>query len=146
MLSICGLYKRVSGRGTPWCRRLLPALLLTLIAVPGFAASSKGCTSGGFSLLGLSGDQRKIVLAHNVASSFLVKWKYIEFTVDAATFGVRDWTLTGAPNVLDITGGRRTTVFTAKIPDHRGLFLSSDVSVRIDKESLVVQRRGLWPV
>jgi len=112
------------------------------MAVPGFAASSKGCTGGGFSLLGLSGDQRRIVLAHDVGSSFLVKGKYIEFTVDAATFGVRDWTLTGAPNVLDITGGRRTTVFTAKIPDHRGLFLSSDVSVRIAKESLVIQRTG----
>jgi hypothetical protein len=142
MLSIYGPCKRVSGRGTAWCRRLLPALLLTLMAVPGFAASSKGCTGGGFSLLGLSGDQRRIVLAHNVGSSFLVKGKYIEFTVDAASFGVRDWTLTGAPNVLDITGGRRTTVFTAKIPDHRGLFLSSDVSVRIDKESLVIQRTG----
>jgi hypothetical protein len=28
-------------------------------------------------------------LAHNVGSSFLVKGKYIEFTVDPATFGVR---------------------------------------------------------
>src|SRR3981081_3266145 len=121
----------VSAFGTVWCRRLLlviGAILLTLVAAPGFAASSKGCTSGGFSLLGLSGDQKKIVLAHDVGSSFLVKGRYIEFTVDATTFGVRDWTLTGAPNVLDITGGRRTIVYTTKTPDHRGLFLNSDVS------------------
>src|SRR6267142_55984 len=134
-------HNRVSGLGTVCCRRLLPVvgvLLLTLMALPSFAASSTGCTGGGFSLLGLSGDQRRIVLAQNVGSTFLVKGKYIEFTVDAATFGVRDWTLTGAPNVLDITGGRRTTSFTAKSPDHRGLFLNSDVSVKLSKEALVI--------
>jgi len=138
-------HNRVSGLGTVCCRRLLPVvgvLLLTLMALPSFAASSTGCTGGGFSLLGLSSDQRTIVLAQNVGSSFLVKGKYIEFTVDAATFGVRNWTLTGAPNVLDITGGRRTVVFTAKMPDHRGLVLDSDVSVRISKESLVIERTG----
>src|SRR3982074_958769 len=131
---------KVSGLG-----RSLPvisAVLLTLIPAPAFAASSKGCTGGGFSLLGLSGDQKRIVLASDVGSSFLVKGKYVEFTVDAATFGVRDWTLTGAPNILDITGGRRTVVFTAKMPDHRGLLLDSDVSVRISKESLVIERTG----
>ena len=135
----------VSSFGTVWCRRLLlviSALLLTLVAAPGFAASSKGCTSGGFSLLGLSGDQKRIVLASDVGSSFLVKGKYVEFTVDAASFGVRDWTLTGATNPLDITGGRRTVVYTAKMPDHRGLFLSSDISVKLSKETVEIQRTG----
>src|SRR6267143_6912560 len=107
-----------------------------------FAASSKGCVDGGFSLLGLSGDQKAIVQASQVGATFLVKGTYVEFTVDADTFGVRNWTLTGVPNPLDITGGRRTVVFTAKIPDHRGLFLSSDVSVEISKEALVIQRMG----
>ena len=91
----CLAGSKVSGLG-----RSLPvisALLLTLIAAPAFAASSKGCTGGGFSLLGLSGDQKRIVLASDVGSSFLVKGKYIEFTVDASTFGVRDWTLTWCP-------------------------------------------------
>jgi hypothetical protein len=142
MCNASGTHRRIASLGTAWFRRFLPALLLTLTALPGFAASSKGCTGGGFSLLGLSGDQRRIVLASNVGSSFLVKGKYIEFTVDAASFGVRDWTLTGAPNVLDITGGRRTTVFIAKMPDHRGLFLNSDVSVKISKEALVIERTG----
>ena len=145
MRNICGNHKRIPVLGTTWYRRalsIISTLFLILMAVPSFAASSKGCTGGGFSLLGLSGDQRRIVLAQDVGSTFLVKGKYIEFTVDAATFGVRDWTLTGAPNVLDITGGRRTIVFTAKMPDHRGLFLNSDVSVRISKESLVIERSG----
>ena len=140
-----GSPKRVSGLGAVWRLRLIPvigALALTFIAVPGFAASSAACQGGGFSLLGLSGDQKRIVLATDVGSSFLVKGKYVEFTVDATTFGVRDWTLTGAPNPLDITGGRRTVVFTAKMPDHGRLFLSSDVSVEISKEALVIQRMG----
>jgi hypothetical protein len=143
--NVSGTHKKLFGLGTVCSPRLSPVvgvLLLTLMALPSFAASSKGCTGGGFSLLGLSGDQRRIVLAQDVGSSFVVKGKYIEFTVDAATFGVRDWTLTGAPNVLDITGGRRTVVFTAKMPDHRGLLLDSDVSVRISKESLVIERTG----
>src|SRR6266403_4726356 len=142
---VCGTYKRVSGLGRVCRFRLLPvigAVLLTLMAVPGFAASSAGCTGGGFSLLGLSGDQRGIVLAGNVPTTFLVKGKYVEFTVDAATFGVRDWTLTGAPNPLDITGGQRTTVFASKMPNHRGLVLNSGVSVNSSAESLVLTRTG----
>jgi hypothetical protein len=107
-----------------------------------FAASSAGCTGGGFSLLGLSGDQRTIVAASKLARAFLVKGKYVEFTVDSDTLGVRDWTLTGVPNKLDITAGRRTVVFASKIPDHRGLRLSGDVSVRIAGESLVLSRTG----
>ena len=138
-------HQRGAGFGLVWCLRLIPViggLLLSLMAVPGFAASSTACQGGGFSVLGLSGEQKRIVLASNVGTSFLVKGKYVEFTVDAATFGVRDWTMTGAPNPLDITGGRRTVVFTAKVPDHGRLFLNSDVSVEISREALVIQRMG----
>ena len=117
-------------------------LLLGLGADRVVAASSAGCDGGGFSLLGLSGKQKTLVAAGRVGNNFLVKGKYVEFSVDSSTFGVRDWTLTGVPNPLDITGGRRTIVFADKIPDHRGLALSSDVSVDINKESLVIQRSG----
>lgn len=51
-----------------------------------------------------------------MGDTFLVKGRYVEFTVDAGTFAVRGWTLTGAANDLDITGGRRTVVFAAKCP------------------------------
>ena len=84
-------------------------------------------------MLELSGDQRVTVPAGSVPSSFLVKGKCVEFTVDAATFGVRDWTFTGVPNPLDITGGQRTTVFASKMPNHRGLVLNSGVSVNRDR-------------
>jgi len=107
-----------------------------------FAAASAGCVGGGFTVLGLSGSQNAIVPAAQVGSTFLVKGLYNEFAVDAQTFGVRDWTLTGAPNDLDLTGGRRTVVFASKIPDHRGLVLTSDVSVNSSGESLVIARTG----
>jgi hypothetical protein len=105
-------------------------------------ASSAGCDGGGFTVLGVSGKRKTSVPASSAGKSFLVKGKYVVFTVDAATFGVRDWTLTGAPNPLDITGEIPTIVFASKIPDHRGLSLTSDVSVESDRESLVISRTG----
>jgi hypothetical protein len=128
--------------GTILGAALLAASAATLTPQRALAASSAGCTGGGFSLLGLSGDQRAIVAASKADAVFLVKGKYVEFTVDRDTFGVRDWTLTGASNTLDITGGRRTVVFASKVPDHRGLALSSDISVRSAGESLVISRTG----
>jgi hypothetical protein len=107
-----------------------------------FAASSAGCNRNGFSVLGVSGKQKTTVAASRVGDSFLVKGKYVVFTVDASTFGVRDWTLTGAPNPLDITGEMPTIVFASKIPDHRGLALTGDVSVESSDESLVISRTG----
>src|SRR5207247_8514838 len=91
-----------------WCTGLAMLVAsLTLSPDRAVAASSAGCDGGAFSLLGLSGDRKTIVLAGSLDNSFLVKGKYVEFTVESATFGVRDWTLTGAPNPLDITGGTR---------------------------------------
>src|SRR6266851_1927040 len=106
------------------------------------AASSAGCDGGGFSVLSVSGSQKTTVPAGTVGSSFLVKGKYVVFTVDSASFGLRDWTLTGAPNPLDITGEMPTIVFASKIPDHRGLALTGDVSVEGSCEKLVISRTG----
>jgi hypothetical protein len=93
-------------------------------------------------VLGLSGKQKGTVQAGLVPTSFLVKGKYVEFTVDAATFGVGDWTLTGVPNPIDITGGQRTIVFASKMPDHRGIVLNSGVQIDSSDESLVITRTG----
>src|SRR4030095_3849092 len=101
-----------------------------------------GCDGGGFTVLGVSGNQRVTVPAGTVPSSFLVKGKYVEFTVDAAPFGVRDGAFTRAPNPLDITGGRRTVVFASKMPDHRGIVLNSAIQVDSSAESLVLIRTG----
>ncbi len=90
---------------------------IVLVPEVALAASSAGCDGGGFSVLGISGTQKTTVPARSVGDRFLVKGKYVVFTVDSATFGVRDWTLTGAPNPLDITGEMPTIVFASKIPD-----------------------------
>jgi hypothetical protein len=125
-------------------KRLILLVAMALLTVPSFiqAASSKGCTGGGFTLLGLAGDQTTTVPASSIPGTFLVKGTYVEFTVDSATFGVLDWTLTGAPSDLDLTGGMRTVLYASKMPDHQGLTLTSDVTVNISKDSVVISRDG----
>src|SRR3981081_475220 len=114
-------------------KRLIPFFAIALLAAPSLT-KALSC-DGAFPLLGLVGDQDTIVPASNLPGSFLVKGTYVEFTVDSTTFGVRDWTLTGAPSSLDITGCRRTVVFASKMPDHKGLTLTSGVTVQMNKES-----------
>lgn len=117
---------------------------LAFLAVTGVnarAATSAACEGGGFTVLGLSGKQDRKYTS-GVPATFLVKGKYVEFTVDAATFGVRGWTLTGAANPLDITSGIRTVVFTSKTPDHRGLVLNGEMRLKMDKGDLVLLREG----
>jgi hypothetical protein len=118
------------------------ASFVLLVPEVALGASSAGCVGGGFTVLGVSGKRKATIPASSVPKSFLVKGKYVVFNVDSATFGVRDWTLTGAPNPLDITGEIPTIVYASKIPDHRGLSLTSDVSVESDRESLVISRTG----
>lgn len=123
---------------------VLAALLIGLLCAFGSgasAATSRACEGGGFTVLGLSGKQDRKFNA-GIPQTFLVRGKYVEFTVDAATFGVRDWTLTGAANPLDLTGGFRTAVFAAKIPDHRGLTLNGEMRLKMDKGDLVLTREG----
>src|SRR3954463_8107394 len=96
-----------AGRA-PW-RVILAVVVLILAATillagRGNAAASAGCEGGGYSVLGLSGDQTTSVPAAAVPATFLVQGKYNEFTVVAASFGIRNYTFTGAPNALDMTG------------------------------------------
>jgi hypothetical protein len=119
--------------------------MLTLVAVLGgsaSAATSKACEGGGFAILGYVGKADAKVPASSLGTSFLVRGKYVQFVVDSATLGVRDWTLTGAANPLDITGNMWTVVFASKIPDHRGLRLTSELVLKMDKESVVLTRKG----
>ncbi|HEY0459384.1 MAG TPA: hypothetical protein VGC97_09630 [Pyrinomonadaceae bacterium] len=117
-------------------------MFLLLTAFGSSALAGGKCDGGGWTVFGLTGKQDKTISAGSVGNTFLVKGRYVEFTVDAATFGVRNWTLTGAANPEDITGGYRTVVFASKIPDHRGLFLNSGVRLKMDKETLVLIRTG----
>jgi hypothetical protein len=131
---------------------LAAAALAAAPAASASAASSAGCEGGGFVLRGLAdagtvgttpgGDLRTSVAAGRLGQTFLVDGKYVEFTVTSATFGLTDWTLTGEPNPLDITGGRRTVVFAAKTPDLGGLSLTSAMSVEAKEDALVISRTG----
>jgi len=127
---------------------VLALLASAAAAQPAAAATSAGCEGGGFAIAGLAdgstvaGDQKTTVAASRLGGSFLVRGRYVEFTVVSATFGLQNWTFTGAPNTFDLTGGRRTVVFASKTPDHRGLTLTSAMDVKISGEDLVIQRTG----
>ncbi len=113
------------------------------------AASSKGCDKdGGFSItLGdgstvREGTRTTIAASRLNTARLLVRGKFINFDVDPATFAVYDYTFTGAANELDITGGRRIVAFAGKVPDHRGLRLTSGMSVELKDEGLEISRTG----
>ena len=116
------------------------------------AASSNGCTDGGFRLVNLTtgatvatvgnAQVATTIPAAEFGDRFAVRGSYAQFDVRSADFAALDQAFTGATNPLDITGGRFTPVFASKVPDHRGLVLSSAISVQITGEDLVLQRAG----
>lgn len=120
---------------------LLLGLFLAAGAQRADAASSKGCVGGGFSLVTPGGAP---VSAAGAASDgpFVVRGTYVEFTVDPATLGVTDYTLTGAPNPLDITGGRRTPLFAAKTPDLGARTLTGALTAQITGQDILLARSG----
>jgi hypothetical protein len=130
----------------PWRLAMVTLLAgLTVAAVTAEttnAAPAGACDGGGFSVLGLSGDRDVTLRPAQIPATFAVKGKYVDFTIVASTFGIEDYTFTGAPNSADMTGGRRTVVFTSKTPDHRGLSLTRDMRVRVSGGDLVIRREG----
>ena len=123
------------------------AFACILAAVPpAHAASSKGCEGGGFSVVGagptLAGAGRYAVASGNLQAPFLVKGKYVEFTVVPASLAVRDYTFTGAANPLDQTGGVRTVLFAGKTPNHRGLILSGNAQIELKDTDIELGRAG----
>ncbi|KRF26306.1 hypothetical protein [Phycicoccus sp. Soil803] len=62
------------------------------------------------------------------------------FDVRSSDFAVLNQAFTGAANELDLTGGRFTPVHASKVPDYRGLRLSSGVAVALKEEVLSLQR------
>ncbi|NUR05508.1 MAG: hypothetical protein HOQ22_06195 [Nocardioidaceae bacterium] len=119
---------------------LLPAFGYTALSGPAHAASSTGCENGGFSVLGKSGTFTGTVPAP--AGRFRVQGRYAQFDVDPADFAVYDQAFTGAPNPLDQTGGRFTPIYASKVPDHRGLTLTSPITVELSGGDLVISRTG----
>lgn len=133
----------------------LLALLGVVATGPTQAASSDACRNGSFSLVNLAsgatvassagGEVDRVVPAASLGAadtSFGVRGRYVSFDVRLRDFAVLDYAFTGAANPEDITGGRRTPVFASKVPDHRGLVLSSGITVELDEEDLVIRRAG----
>ncbi|WP_228536316.1 hypothetical protein [Noviherbaspirillum malthae] len=118
-------------------------LSLCMIAHDANAASSDGCEGGGFTVLGRTSPQDASLPAAGLGSSFRVQGKYVSFDVDSATFGITNYQMTGAPNPRDITGGIPTPVFASKMPDHRGLVLTSNVDLELEGPDLVLMRQGV---
>src|SRR3954452_7536971 len=125
------------------------ALVAALLApTAANAASSKGCDNGGFTLRLGDGSSVKPGFKGTIAASRLggarvqVVGRYVTFEIDPASFGVYDYAFTGAPNELDMTGGRRIVAYAGKVPDHRGLTLTSNVTAQVDKENLELSRTG----
>ncbi len=138
------------------CAALLSWALLVPLAVVGLAApaqAKKGgaCDGGGFSIVNTttnavvaSGEdvERTVTAAALGGATFGVRGRYVSYDVRLSDFAVLDYAFTGAANPKDMTGRRRTPVFASKIPDHRGLSLSSAVSVTLDDEVLELGRTG----
>lgn len=121
----------------------LAALAAAFAAEPAQAASSKFCDGGSYTVLGKTGTKdrfRGTVPAP--AGRFVVQGRYTQFTIDPATFAIYDYAFTGAPNPGDMTGGRFTPVYAGKVPDHRGLSLTSAISLELRDDSLTITRTG----
>src|SRR2546422_10005899 len=118
----------LEGLFTPgrWYVGVAMLLMLSLIRVAGRAdaGTAAACEGGGFSLVlpggTVSGSQKGTIPAGALGESFLVKGKYVEFEVGSATFGIRNYTLTGVPNPLDITGGPACNLFPGQPAAHPG--------------------------
>jgi hypothetical protein len=117
----------------------LPALAYAA-ATPAVAAASKGCEGGGYRVLGKTAPFDGSVAAPS--GRFLVQGKYNQFEIRPSDFAAYNYTFTGAPNPLDITGGHVTPIYASRVPDHRGLVLTSRISLTLDAESISVSRTG----
>ncbi len=111
------------GRGLAMLALLL--LTVTFAGVEARAASSRFC-EGGRWVISQQGD------------TLLVRGTHVRFDIDLRTGGVRNWTLTGAPNVGRLVQ-RPTVIFTEKTPLH-GATLTKTERLRNDKGDLVLIR------
>jgi len=125
---------------------------ITSATAPAQAASSDACEGGGFRLVNLAtgatvaqpGEDRirTTIPAAQFGSIIGVRGRYAQFDVRAVDFAVLNQAFTGAANPEDITGGRFTPVFASKVPNHRGLVLSSAISIELDEEGVELFRTG----
>lgn len=145
---------RITSRVALACAMLLPVASannqLSLAPATTYAATSSGCVNGGFSVKLPSG---QVVSGKNGAkinasalpanSRLAVRGRYVEFDVDVSTFAAYNYTLTGASNPQDLTGGKRTALFASKVPDLGGRTLDNgQLEIKISDQSVELLRKG----
>jgi hypothetical protein len=120
-----------------------PLIAVTVAAPAAQAASSKFCEGGSYTVLGRTGtDDRFRGTVAAPAGRFLVQGRFNQFTIDPATFAIYDYAFTGRANRGDMTGGRLTPVYASKVPDHRGLALTSGIDLELRREDMTISRTG----
>jgi hypothetical protein len=106
------------------------------------ALASKSGSCGSYRVLGQSGTSAFDGIVPAPSGIFHVQGTYTQFDVRPSDFAVFNYAFTGAPSAQDITGGRFTPVYESKIPDHRGLVLTSGIRLKIGGADLVLSRTG----
>ncbi len=117
-----------------------PLLGYTAVSSPAHAAKSDGCAGGGFTALGKGVGFSGTVPAPS--GRFRVQGRYQQFDVDPTDFAVYDQAFTGAANASDQTGGKFTPIYASRVPDHRGLKLTSAISLSIVGTGIEISRTG----
>ena len=113
-----------------------------LAALPADAATSSGCTAGGFTVTSGGRTFTKADASRMSRDTMLnVRGRYIEFDFAPVTGNVYNYVYTGAPNPESMTNGVRTPVFASKTVD-LGPVLTKDVEARADGTDLTILARG----
>ncbi len=133
-----GMARRAAALSLP----LVAAAAMALSAGPAGGASSSFCDGGGFATLGQSGVAGFDGDVAAPAGRFTVRGRYVRFDVDPASFAIYDYAFNPTDNPGDMTGGLPTPVWESKVPDHRGLGLTSRVTLDLAGEDLVMERTG----
>ena len=134
----------VTGFGAGFARSSLSlGLLLSAFAgmsLPAIAAKEDGCVGGAFSIVTakgvISGNQTSTLSQGSLGATFSVQGRFVRFDVVSASFGILNYTFIASASSPQIVA------FASKTPDLQGLTLTTDVSVSISDESLVIRRMG----
>jgi hypothetical protein len=125
----------------PISRITLFAAVLILAAVSANAAKEDGCSGGAFSVVTntaiLAGNQTFSIAKNTLGGTFSVQGRYVKFDVVTSSLGILNYTFTSvAARVQPIVA------FASKLPNLQSLTLTSDVSVSMQDETVLIKRSG----
>jgi hypothetical protein len=120
---------------------ILAITIASGLALPAHAAKEDGCTGGAFSVVtstGVLGGNRDVTISSKtLGATVTVQGRFVKFDVQTSNFGVLNYTFTPAA-----THALALVAFASKTPNLEGLTLSSDISVSIKDETIVLKRTG----